>query len=64
MLTLKFGKVTKFCWICGKDSFLEHCKTDEYGLRVHESCDARRKMLKLASEQAEAWRTSQSAKVA
>ena len=59
MLTLEFGKVTKFCWICGKDLLLEHCKSDEYGLRVHESCDARRTILKLASEQAEAWRMSQ-----
>jgi len=64
MLTVEFEKATKFCSICGKDFCLEHCKTDEHGLRVHESCDAKRTMLKLASEQAEAWRTSQSIKVA
>ena len=64
MVTLKFEKATKFCWICGKEFCLEHCKTDEYGLRVHESCDARRTMLKLASEQAESWRMSHSTKVA
>jgi len=40
MLKLEFGKDTTFCWICGKDVPVGRCKTDEYGLAVHESCDA------------------------
>ena len=58
MLKLEFGKDTTFCWICGKDVPVGRCKTDEYGLAVHESCDARRIMLKGASQQAESGRTS------
>jgi hypothetical protein len=32
------------CWICGRAVHLEDCKVDEYGLPVHEECQA----LKLA----------------
>jgi hypothetical protein len=28
------------CWICGHPAKLETCKIDEYGLPVHESCQA------------------------
>jgi hypothetical protein len=28
------------CWICGRPAKLETCKIDEYGLPVHESCQA------------------------
>jgi hypothetical protein len=37
------AKVTKFCWVCGRDVSLEKCKTDEHGLTVHEQCLAKRK---------------------
>ena len=46
----------KFCWICGKDVRLEHCRTDEHGLSVHESCHAKRMMMKAASLQNDQWR--------
>lgn len=29
---------THFCWICGYAVDLETCKTDEYGMAVHENC--------------------------
>jgi hypothetical protein len=44
---------TKFCWICGKDISLEHSKTDEHGLSVHQSCHEKRMLLKAASRQIE-----------
>lgn len=53
-------ETTKFCWICGKDVALEHCKIDEHGASVHESCHAKRMMLKAASMNAELWRQAQS----
>ncbi len=28
------------CWICGHPASLETCKIDEYGLAVHEQCQA------------------------
>jgi hypothetical protein len=37
------AKVTKFCWVCGKDVSLEKCITDEHGLTVHEQCLVKRK---------------------
>jgi len=57
-------KGTKFCRLCGKDISLEHAKTDENGLLVHESCHAKHKLLKAASVQAELWRKAQSKKAA
>lgn len=46
---------TKFCWICGKDITLEHSKTDQHGLSVHVSCQAKREMLKAATTQTGRW---------
>lgn len=46
----------KCCWICGKDVTLEHTRTDEHGLSVHESCYAKRILLKAATTQTELWR--------
>jgi len=57
-----FVKETRFCWICGKDISLEHCKTDEHGLSVHESCAAKRTLLKAARQQTESWRRAAQAK--
>jgi hypothetical protein len=54
------GQRIKCCWICGKDISLEHSKTDEHGLSVHESCHAKKVLLKAASLQNEAWRKTAS----
>ncbi len=31
-------KLRAYCWICGKEVPLEHCKTDEHGHAVHDYC--------------------------
>ena len=31
-------KHISLCWICGHAVDLETCKTDEYGMAVHENC--------------------------
>jgi len=49
-------KNIRYCWICGKDIRLEHSKTDEHGLTVHESCHSKRMQLKAESNKIEAWK--------
>jgi hypothetical protein len=61
MLPVERLSKIKFCWICGKDISLEHCKIDEHGLTVHQSCDERRKLLKAASLKVASWRSTQPA---
>lgn len=51
-------KRIRYCWICGKDITLEHSKTDEQGLTVHESCHEKRMLLKAASSEVEAWKAA------
>lgn len=29
---------TYFCWICGNPVDLKNCRSDEYGIAVHEDC--------------------------
>lgn len=57
-------KPIKCCWICGKDIKLEHSKTDEHGLVVHESCNDKRILLKAASSQVASWKAAQLNRVA
>jgi hypothetical protein len=52
-------KYIECCWICGKDISLEHSKTDEYGILVHESCQQKRMLQKAASAQMELWKAAQ-----
>jgi hypothetical protein len=54
----------KCCWICGKNISLEHSKTDEHGISVHESCNERRMLLKAATAQVELWKATQSIRAA
>jgi hypothetical protein len=35
-------KLLCICWICGAKTTLENCKVDEYGLPVHDECQALR----------------------
>ena len=56
---LSTPRSAKFCWICGKDTILEHCATDEHGRSVHASCNEKRMLLEAASLQTELWRQSQ-----
>jgi hypothetical protein len=57
MYSLETG--LKYCWLCGKDISLEHSKTDEHGLTVHESCHQKRMLLKAASAQVDSWKAAQ-----
>ena len=57
-------KEIKYCWICGKDISLEHSKTDENGLAVHESCYSKRILLKAASSEIEAWKAAHASRAA
>jgi hypothetical protein len=57
-MTYSPEKRRKCCWICGKDISLEHSTMDEHGISVHESCHAKRALLKAASEQLQALRRS------
>ena len=51
-----------FCWICGKDVYLEKAKTDEHGNVVHEMCYSVRMSLKqrqaLQNPQVETFQTN------
>jgi hypothetical protein len=57
-------KRIKCCWICGKDISLEHSRTDEHGISVHQSCHDKRMLLKAASAQLELWKSAQPTRVA
>jgi len=57
MLSIKQN--VKFCWICGKDTALEHCVSDEHGLSVHSSCHEKLMLLKAASRATDLGRQSQ-----
>jgi hypothetical protein len=57
-------KGIRYCWLCGKDITLEHSKTDEHGLIVHESCHQKRMLLKAATAQVESWKAAKPTRVA